>query len=109
MRGDFSRSGLADSANFEAVLQQQGRVLTDADWNDQTWLSDRWRRDAARAAIGGDSAAVPGSSPDALAVVGATRSGTDITVAVNPGPVWASGLYAEFRGAGAGAEQRVAP
>ncbi len=108
MRGDFSRSGLADHANVEAVLQQQGRVLTDADWNDQTWLSDRWRRDAARAAIGGDVAAVPASSPDALAVVGATLSGTDITVAVNPGPVWAGGLYAEFRGAGAGAEQRVA-
>ena len=53
MRGDFSRSGLAQNANFEAVLQQQGRVLTDADWNDQTWLSDRWRRDAARAARAG--------------------------------------------------------
>jgi Family of unknown function (DUF6519) len=109
MRGDFSRSGLADIANFEAVLQQQGRVLTDADWNDQTWLSDRWRRDTARAAIGGDMAAVPASSPDALAVVGATVSGNDITVAVNPGPVWAGGLFAEFRGAGAGAKQRVTP
>jgi hypothetical protein len=109
MRGDFSRSGLADNANFEAVLQQQGRVLTDADWNDQTWLSDRWRRDAARSAIGGDLAAVPASSPEALAVVGATRSGTEITVAVNPGPVWAGGLFAELRGSGPGAEQRVAP
>ena len=109
MRGDFSRSGLADNTTFEAVLQQQGRVLTDADWNDQTWLSDRWRRDAARAAIGGDLAAVPASSPDALAVVGATLSGTDITVAVNPGPVWAGGLFAELHDAGAGAELRVAP
>src|SRR5262245_36748083 len=109
MRGDFSRSGLADSANFEAVLQQQGRVLTDADWNDQPWLSDRWRRDAARAAIGGDVAAVPASSPDALAVVGATRAGTEITVAVNPGPVWAGGLLAELRSIGAGPEKRLAP
>lgn len=97
MRGDYSRTGLADTANVDGVLHQQGRVFTDADWNDQAWLSDRWRREAARAAIGGGVAAIPASDPDALAVVRAEALGGEITVAVNPGPVWAAGLLAELR------------
>jgi hypothetical protein len=38
MRGDFSRLS-PDSGEYSAVLMQQGRVLTDADWNDATGTS----------------------------------------------------------------------
>jgi Family of unknown function (DUF6519) len=108
MRGDFSRSALDDHANVDGVLQQQGRVLTDADWNDQTWLSDRWRRDAARAAIGDGVAAVPAAMPDALRVVQASALGGEITVDVNPGEVWAGGLLVRLHDSGGGPERRTA-
>ena len=69
MHGDFSRNGFDQQANIDGVLHQQGRVLTDADWNEQTLIGDRWQRAAARAAIGGGFAAVGSGDPDALLVV----------------------------------------
>src|SRR5437763_16081481 len=35
MRGDFSRDSFAVANHFSRVLSQQGRVLLDADWNEQ--------------------------------------------------------------------------
>lgn len=111
MHGDFSRSGFDDQANVDGVLQQQGRVLTDADWNEQTWLGDRWQREAARAAIGDGMAAVSAADPDALLVVRAGVANGEISVDVNPGQVWAGGLLAYLRASTADAtavERRVA-
>ena len=111
MHGDFSRSGFDNQANVDGVLQQQGRVFTDADWNEQTWLGDRWHREAARAAIGDGMAAVSAADPDALLVVRAGVANGEITVDVNPGQVWAGGLLAYLRASTADAtavERRVA-
>lgn len=36
MKGDFSRVTFDRKAHFSSVLMQQGRVLLDADWNEQT-------------------------------------------------------------------------
>jgi Family of unknown function (DUF6519) len=108
MRGDFSRSGFDRQANVDGVLHQQGRVFSDADWNEQTWISDRWQQAAARAAIGDGVAAVPAADADALLVVRANASGGEITLDVNPGQVWAGGLLAHLRPstAGSGAPER---
>ena len=38
MRGDFSRDTFDRIRHFSRVLQQQGRVQVDADWNEQTEL-----------------------------------------------------------------------
>lgn len=35
MKGDFSRSGIEHLKGYSGVLMQQGRVLLDADWNEQ--------------------------------------------------------------------------
>ena len=48
MRGDFSRDTFDPVKHFSRVLQQQGRVQLDADWNEQTAILScttcaRWR------------------------------------------------------------------
>ena len=44
MKGDFSRIRLSkkreQEKNYRKVLLQQGRVLTDADWNDYVDIQD---------------------------------------------------------------------
>ena len=39
MKGDFSRNTFHQQHHFARVLMQQGRVLIDADWNEQTSIS----------------------------------------------------------------------
>ena len=39
MQGDFSRETFDRSHHFTRVLMQQGRVLVDADWNEQAAIS----------------------------------------------------------------------
>ena len=36
MKGDFSRDTFDENKNYSSVLMQQGRVMLDADWNEQT-------------------------------------------------------------------------
>ena len=59
MYGDFSSNGFDQQANVDGVLHQQGRVLTDKDWNEQTSIGDRWQRAAASAVIGEHVAGIP--------------------------------------------------
>ncbi|MCR9143970.1 MAG: DUF6519 domain-containing protein [bacterium] len=45
MKADLSRNSFAPNKKFNSVRQQQGRVLTDADWNEQSDIAqDRDRR-----------------------------------------------------------------
>ena len=111
MRGDFSRWDFDERTNSAGVLQQQGRVLTDDDWNTGARLADRWQLETARAAFGARVAAVPQSDPEGLRVVGASSADGEIAVLVNPGKVWAGGLLAYLRASdagSAGAERRIA-
>jgi hypothetical protein len=112
MRGDFSRWDLDDRANWTGVLHQQGRVLTDADWNAQVRLTDRWQVESARAAFGRRVAAVSAADEAGLRVERALLAGNgEVTVEVVAGQVWADGLLAHLRSsdpAGAGPERRVA-
>ncbi|OQX17035.1 MAG: hypothetical protein BWK76_10850 [Desulfobulbaceae bacterium A2] len=92
MKGDFSRWEFDHSLNHCGVLQQQGRVLLDADWNAQTRITTHWQNNAARDAYGPGIAAVPADNPHAFAVLGAdpVKNGVKITLA--PGRVWVDGL-----------------
>lgn len=111
MRGDFSRWNLDERSNHAGVLQQQGRLLTDADWNDGARLADRWQTETARAVLGARVAAVPAGDPDALRVVGASAADGQISLQVNPGRIWAGGLLAYLRASDESSgdpEQRVA-
>jgi hypothetical protein len=48
MKGDFSRRGFDPSQHFSRVLMQQGRVLLDSDWNEQTSMLLYYLRTAVR-------------------------------------------------------------
>ena len=92
MTGDFSKWYFDRKNNFNGVLHQQGRVLLDSDWNDQTRIINDWQNQAGRDIIGPGVAAIPASEPDALEVKSASRSGSDVNVSVNPGRGWVDGL-----------------
>lgn len=52
MQGDFSRDTFDPARDYSRVLMQQGRVLLDADWNEQTAILLHYLRTLARDLIG---------------------------------------------------------
>ena len=58
MKGDFSRIRLSkkreQEKNYRKVLSQQGRVLTDADWNDYVDIKDNYDTKSLRDILGGN-------------------------------------------------------
>lgn len=52
MKGDFSRFTFNPRKNYSRVLQQQGRVALDADWNEQAEIQARAMRNFLRDAVG---------------------------------------------------------
>ena len=52
MKGDFSRDTFDVTKHFSRVLQQQGRVQLDADWNEQTAILLHYLRTLAADLIG---------------------------------------------------------
>jgi Family of unknown function (DUF6519) len=96
MKGDFSRWRVDQDKNFNGVLHQQGRVLTDNDWNDDTRFLNHWQQQAGSDTIGPSVAAVPVENPDGFNVVSAQlKPGSDnleVEIQVQPGRVWVDGL-----------------
>lgn len=98
MKGDFSRwkPDELENFNFNGVLHQQGRVLTDEDWNARTRITNDWQDQTSRDAIGPAVAAVPSAVPGSFKVHGAYIDdvGTEkqVKVEIEPGRVWADGL-----------------
>lgn len=52
MKGDFSRWTFRPGSSYTGVLMQQGRVQTDADWNEQVQIQNEQLRVAIRDLIG---------------------------------------------------------
>src|SRR5918998_3991704 len=106
MKGDFSQSNghhsplrIEPEDNYSGVLHQQGRVLLDSDWNEQTGITTRWQDQAGRDVIGPGVAAVPAAEPEGLRVQSALAGAADrVELAVRPGRVWADGLLAYLPG-----------
>lgn len=92
MKGDFSKRYSVRDKNFRGVLHQQGRVLLDADWNDQTAIDNEWQATAAQDAFGPGIAAVPADMSGGFEVIGVNVSDGKVTVTLSPGRVWADGL-----------------
>lgn len=63
MHGDFSRDSHDPKKNFTRVLMQQGRLLVDADWNEQSAIMLNYLRTLAADIIGwhGGSGVEPGN------------------------------------------------
>jgi hypothetical protein len=97
MRGDFSAWSKDRSQNFRGTLHQQGRVLTDRDWNATTEIFGEWQETSARDAFGAGVAAVPAEVPNSFKVVAAERlSATEVKISLDKGRVWADGLLTEL-------------
>ncbi len=52
MKGQLSRRSHNSASNYTGVLQQQGRMLTDADWNELVEVVQEWRQRALKATVG---------------------------------------------------------
>jgi len=63
MKGDFSRFSFDPAKHYSAVLMQQGRVQTDADWNEQVAI-ETFQRETRGCDIIGRSGVPAGSSGD---------------------------------------------
>src|SRR4051794_38785874 len=92
MKGDFSYFPFDRSAPYSGVLQQQGRVALDSDWNEQRAIETRWRGRAAEDAFGLGVLAVPATDGAAFKVTSAAVDGERVRVTLEPGHAWASGL-----------------
>ena len=75
MHGDFSRVTFDPADNFLRVLMQQGRVLLDADWNEQTAILLYHLRQLTRALIGDSAGPEPAGFEIKL-----TADGKDLSI-----------------------------
>lgn len=95
MSGDYSRYDFDPSCDFQGVLLQQGRPLTDEDWNELVAQSFRLAQATALDTFGkGGVAVVPATTPDAFKL---TWTGTSL--AIGRGRIYVDGLLAENHGA----------
>ena len=92
MSGDFSRWSFQSWRDFSAVLMQQGRVHTDADWNE--WVSIVLRRLEAEAIDSLGRAVVPLETPDGFRI----QLPTPTTLTIGTGRAYVDGLLAENHG-----------
>ncbi|HEX8180800.1 MAG TPA: DUF6519 domain-containing protein [Pyrinomonadaceae bacterium] len=98
MRGDFSSWRDEREQNFSGVLQQQGRVMLDSDWNAQTRIVNDWQDTAGRDIIGAGVCAVPADEPNGLKVVSATVNKGQVELGLLTGRAWADGLLVRLFG-----------
>jgi len=87
MAGDISRSSFSPGKHFSGVRMQQGRVQTDADWNEQVDLASHYTRTALLDQIG------PYGAPVGNAGFGISALGTGL--AISPGRMYVNGILCE--------------
>jgi Family of unknown function (DUF6519) len=92
MRGDYSRFPFDARSHYSSVLLQQGHVLLDQDWNEQSDIESRRFRAAVIDTLGRVFAA----SPDAFKIASDRRGG----LTIGRGRMYVDGLVAENFGAG---------
>lgn len=103
MQGDFSRWTFDPRARHRAVLLQQGRVLLDADWNEQGQITAYHDEIRTLDFLGRSGCPAEGGGfelvgPDGLRPVGTAWA----QLAITPGRYYVDGVIAEAQGAGPG-------
>ena len=88
MKGDFSRHTFDRNRPYSSVRMQQGRVLVDADWNEQGDIQEHLRREALRDIIG--KSGVPESQASSFEVFDDGGA-----IGVRPGRIWVDGMLCE--------------
>jgi hypothetical protein len=93
MKGDFSRSTYRPSNHYSSVRLQQGRVLLDAEWNEQADLSEHVDRTTTRDVVGRTGAAKSDDPAVQNFLVTVDSNGTDLLIA--PGRIYVDGILCE--------------
>ncbi|MEM5317158.1 DUF6519 domain-containing protein [Paraburkholderia sp. JHI869] len=93
MSGDYSRCEFDSSCNFQGVLLQQGRPLTDADWNELVAESFRLAQASMLDTFGG-AALVPMSTPNAFQLAFDSTG----ALTIGAGRIYVDGLLAQNHG-----------
>jgi hypothetical protein len=93
MKGDFSRLSFDPVKRYSSVRQQQGRVLLDADWNEQQDILNQRLETGTHDQLG--RLAVPRQEDFRLRVV---QSGGVFDLAVGPGRAYVDGIQVEQEG-----------
>src|SRR5438046_1466606 len=90
MKGDFTRFTFRPSKHYAGVLQQQGRVQLDADWNEQFEIQDhRWKVQTV------DTIGSCGAPKHAAGFeVSLAPGGQDLVI--SPGRIYVDGLLCEL-------------
>ncbi len=91
MPGDYSRKTFNSKNHYIGVLNQQGRVQLDADWNEQVELTERRFRAETVDIIG--RCVVPKETPDGFKIEVAGG-----TFTIGPGRIYVDGMLAENHG-----------
>src|SRR4029077_14562896 len=94
MSGDYSRFGFVPSQDYSAVLLQQGRALTDRDWNDGVTATNRSLQ--ARTLDTSAPVVVAATTPDAFKITIGGPGG----LLIGRGRMYVDGVPAENHGAG---------
>ena len=95
MKGDFTRFTFKPSRHYNAVRMQQGRVQTDADWNEQLDIQAHRERTEMFDIIG--PCGVPeGEGGFRVAPIDADASGHGEVLAIAPGRIYVDGILCEF-------------
>jgi hypothetical protein len=107
MHGDFSRTTFDPADGYRSVLLQQGRVLLDADWNEQAGITAHHDEARTRDVVGrsgGPAPAPGGAGPFAvIAADGSVPAGTAwADLRVTPGVYYVDGLLCESLAPGTG-------
>jgi len=95
MSGDYSRIDFDPLSDYSGVLLQQGRPLTDRDWNDQVAATSRRLRAGTVDTSG--PALVSAVTADAFKIVSDGAGG----FVIKPGRIYVDGLLADNHGTGA--------
>jgi hypothetical protein len=94
MSGDYSRYGFDPTKDFSAVLMEQGRPLTDRDWNDQAIGLSRRLQAGSYDTFG--AAVAPATTPNAFEL---TFDASD-ALWIGRGRMYVDGLMVENHGTG---------
>ena len=95
MSFDNSRYTFNPTNDYSGVVMEQGRVQTDADWNE--WLAELARRTQAGTLDTMGRAVYPATTPNAFKIK-ATTSGTTNSVQIGCGRMYIDGLLVENHG-----------
>jgi hypothetical protein len=91
MKGDFTRFTFDPAKNYSSVRLQQGRVLLDAEWNEQVDIQQHGEHTTAADVIGPCGA--PASPPGTAANFQITAAGSAFDIA--PGRIYVDGILVE--------------